>query len=96
MGEQIGRKNRRIRRKYRAKRPSRAAKTLYCEPVRPPAEPAARRCFFCAGVLLGVYFFFFFAGLDAIRYSEKISDIFFVINVRHDRESVLIILGAWG
>jgi hypothetical protein len=36
------------------------------------------------------------AGLDAMRFSEKISEIFFVINVRHDRESVLIILGAWG
>ena len=51
--------------------------------------------FLCRGASGGV-FFFFFAGLDAMRFSEKISEIFFGINVRHDIASVLIILGAWG
>ena len=61
-----------------------------------PASLRLGDVFFVQGCFWGCIFFFFLAGLDAMRFSEKISEIFFVINVRHDRESVLINLGAWG
>ena len=65
MGQRMGRKQAQIQAntaQIQGEEAQPSTRTAILRACAPPAEPAARRCFFCAGVLLEVYFFFFFCG----------------------------------